>query len=250
MAFVGGFVASGGVGLWASSAPLGALVFKGARAGLRWFGAFVVAFLVSGLVGELASGGRSSLPTWFESTMIALNVTVGGAVVFMLLVQFVRQREEALAALRTEQDRAESLLLNILPGRSPTGSRATPPRSRITCGRLDPVRRCRGLHDPVRPPPAGRGGGYPRPPVLAFRPSGRPIRGREDYHRRRHMVAAGVPTPRADHARVMALMALDMRDAVRSEDEVGNLGLELRIGINRDRSWQASPASGSSRPMG
>ena len=66
-----------------------------------------------------------------------------------------------------------------------------------------------------------------------------------------HMVAAGVPTPRADHARVMALMALDMRDAVRSEDEVGNLGLELRIGINRDRSWQASSgASGSSTTYG
>ena len=32
-----------------------------------------------------------------------------------------------------------------------------------------------------------------------------------------YMVAAGVPTPRADHARVMAHMALDMRDAMKSE---------------------------------
>ncbi|HET9520790.1 MAG TPA: adenylate/guanylate cyclase domain-containing protein, partial [Candidatus Limnocylindrales bacterium] len=47
-----------------------------------------------------------------------------------------------------------------------------------------------------------------------------------------YMVAAGVPTPRADHARVTALMALDMRDAMRSDDDVGHLGLELRIGIN------------------
>jgi len=47
-----------------------------------------------------------------------------------------------------------------------------------------------------------------------------------------YMVAAGVPTPRPDHARAMALMALDMRDAMRSSDEVGHLGLELRIGIN------------------
>lgn len=46
------------------------------------------------------------------------------------------------------------------------------------------------------------------------------------------MVAAGVPTPRPDHARVMALMALDMREAMRSKDAVGHLGLELRIGIN------------------
>jgi adenylate cyclase len=46
------------------------------------------------------------------------------------------------------------------------------------------------------------------------------------------MVAAGVPTPRADHARVMALMALDMRDAMHTQDAVGHLGLEIRIGLN------------------
>jgi adenylate cyclase len=46
------------------------------------------------------------------------------------------------------------------------------------------------------------------------------------------MVAAGVPTPRPDHARALALMALDMLEAMRSDDEVGHLGLELRVGIN------------------
>jgi class 3 adenylate cyclase len=46
------------------------------------------------------------------------------------------------------------------------------------------------------------------------------------------MVAAGIPTPRPDHARAMALLALDMVDAVRSGQAVGNLGFELRIGIN------------------
>src|SRR5436190_8067329 len=48
MAFVGGFVASGAVGIWGLLAPLGALVFKGAQAGVRWFAAFVAFFLVSG----------------------------------------------------------------------------------------------------------------------------------------------------------------------------------------------------------
>ena len=47
-----------------------------------------------------------------------------------------------------------------------------------------------------------------------------------------YMVAAGVPTPRPDHARALAAMALDMLDAMRSHDEVAHLGLELRIGIN------------------
>jgi guanylate cyclase len=47
-----------------------------------------------------------------------------------------------------------------------------------------------------------------------------------------YMVAAGVPTPRPDHARALALMALDMLEAMRSADEVAHLGLELRVGIN------------------
>src|SRR6476646_4651241 len=46
------------------------------------------------------------------------------------------------------------------------------------------------------------------------------------------MAAAGVPTPRPDHARALALMALDMLDAMRSDDGLGHLGLEVRVGIN------------------
>jgi guanylate cyclase len=47
-----------------------------------------------------------------------------------------------------------------------------------------------------------------------------------------YMVAAGVPTPCPDHARALALMALDMLEAMRSQEEVAHLGHELRIGIN------------------
>ena len=46
------------------------------------------------------------------------------------------------------------------------------------------------------------------------------------------MVAAGVPTARPDHARALALMALDMLEAMRSADDVRDLGHELRVGIN------------------
>ena len=46
------------------------------------------------------------------------------------------------------------------------------------------------------------------------------------------MVAAGVPTPRPDHARAIVLMGLDMLEAMTSSEAVGHLGLELRIGIN------------------
>jgi guanylate cyclase len=234
MAFVGGFLASGGVGLWGILAPLGALVFKGARAGVLWFVAFVAVFLISGIVGELASGGRSPLPAWFESTMIALNVTVGGAVVFGLLAQFVRQREDALAALQVEQDRAENLLLNILPRsiadklKTDTATIAdqfaaasilfadvvdfTPLSERLQPAEVV------GVLDHL----------FTHFDLLAERYGVEKIKTIGDCY----MVAAGVPTPRADHARIMALMALDMRDAMHAKDGVGHLGLEIRIGLN------------------
>ena len=47
-----------------------------------------------------------------------------------------------------------------------------------------------------------------------------------------YMVAAGVPTPRPDHACALARMALDMLEAMRSNYEVRHPGLELRVGIN------------------
>ncbi len=47
-----------------------------------------------------------------------------------------------------------------------------------------------------------------------------------------YMVAAGVPSPRSDHAHALASMALDMQGAMRSVDEVAHLGLGLRVGIN------------------
>jgi adenylate cyclase len=234
MAFVGGFVASGAVGLWGILAPLGALVFNGARSGVRWFVGFAAVFLISGIVGELTSGGQSPLPAWFESTMIALNVTVAGAVVFGLLATFVRQREEALAALRVEQDRAESLLLNILPrsiaDRLKADSATIADQFAAASIMFADIVDFTPLSDQLRPAEVV---GlldhlFTHFDLLAERYGVEKIKTIGDCY----MVAAGVPTPLADHARVTALMALDMQEAMRSEDGIGHLGLELRIGIN------------------
>ena len=47
-----------------------------------------------------------------------------------------------------------------------------------------------------------------------------------------YMVASGVPEPRPDHAQALARLGLDMVEAVRPGGEVGDLGLQLRVGIN------------------
>jgi adenylate cyclase len=233
MAPLGGFLGSGAVGLWGLLAPLGALVFNGVRSGIRWYVAFVAFFLGSGAIGS-AIGPVAPVPEWFANVILALNVVVGGTVFFTLLAIFAKQREDALVALRGEHERAENLLLNILPGSIAERLKAQPksiadafteasvlfadvvdftPRSeKLEAGEVV------GLLDRL----------FSHFDVLAERRHLEKIKTIGDAY----MVAAGVPDPRPDHARALALLALDMTDAVAPGGAVGDLGLELRIGIN------------------
>jgi adenylate cyclase len=231
---LGGFLDAGGVGLWGILAPLGALVFSDVRSAARWFVAWLIVFLGSGAAGEILGGVSPTVPAWFTSTMLALNVVVGGTIVFTLLAVFAAQRREALAALREEQERAESLLLNILPrsiaeqlkaGTQPIADQFSAASILFAdvvdftplAERLPPVEVV-GVLDHL----------FTHFDVLAERYELEKIKTIGDCY----MVAAGVPTPRPDHARALALMALDMQEAMRSVDDVDHLGLELRIGIN------------------
>src|SRR5215211_6860116 len=65
---LGGFLDSAGVGLWGILAPLGALVFNDVRSAARWYVAWVVVFLGSGLAGELLGGVEPAVPEWITST--------------------------------------------------------------------------------------------------------------------------------------------------------------------------------------
>ena len=231
---LGGFLASGGVGLWGILAPLAALVFDDVRSAVRWYVAWVVVFLGSGIAGELIGPVWDPLPGWFTTTMLALNIAVGGAIVFTLLAVFAGERSAALAALRDEQARAESLLLNILPRSIAEKLKA---RTQLIADHFGSASIL--FADVVdftpwseRLPPAEVVGYldrlFSRFDDLAERRGLEKIKTIGDCY----MVAAGVPTPRADHAHALALMALDMLEAMRSDDEVGRPGLELRVDIN------------------
>jgi adenylate cyclase len=230
---LGGFLASGGVGLWGILAPLGALVFGDARAGVRWFIAFLVAFLGSGIAGEVL-GTSSALPAWFLSTMLALNVVVGGSIVFTLLALFAKQRQDALVALRGEQAKAEDLLLNILPSSIADKLKAhtQPIADQFSAASILFADVVDFTPYSERLAPADVVGVldhlFSHFDTLAERYGLEKIKTIGDCY----MAAAGVPSPRPDHARALALMALDMIEAMRTNDQVGHLGLELRIGIN------------------
>jgi len=231
--FVGGFLPSGGVALWAILAPLGALVFLEVRSAIRWFVAFVLVFLLTGVAGELFFPD-ADFPTWFPSTMLALNIVGAGAISFTLLASFAKQRNEALAALRMEQERAELLLMNILP-RS-IADRLKSDHQTIAdhfdaasilfadvvdftpfAQRLAPAAVVDVLDEL-----------FSHFDTLVERHGLEKIKTIGDAY----MAAAGVPDPSSDHARRAALLALDMREAIATSAVGGGSGLELRIGIN------------------
>ena len=231
--FVGGFLPSGGVALWGILAPLGALVFLEVRRAIRWFVAFVLVFLLTGIAGELFFLD-APFPAWFPSTMLALNIVGAGAISFTLLASFAKQRNDALAALRAEQDRSETLIKNVLPSsiadrlKAATGSIAdhvdaasilfadvvdfTPLSQRLSpaevVGTLDQL--------------------FSHFDTLVERHGLEKIKTIGDAY----MAAAGVPDPCADHASRAAFLALDMQAAVATSTIADRDGLELRIGIN------------------
>jgi guanylate cyclase len=232
---LGGFLDSGGVGLWGILAPLGALVFSDVRSAIRWYVAYLVVFLGSGIAGEVLGPIWSPLPGWFTSTMLALNIAVGGTIVFTLLAVFASQRRDALAALRQEQAKAENLLLNILPRSIADKLKAetqpiadqfesasilfadvvdfTPLSSRLE------AREVVGLLDRL----------FTSFDELVDRYDVEKIKTIGDCY----MAAAGVPTQRPDHADALAGLALEMRERAKSclPDGDGH-DLRLRIGIS------------------
>jgi adenylate cyclase len=229
----GGFLPAGGVGLWGILAPLGALVFLEVRQAIYWFIGFVAAFVLLGIAGELFFPDVD-VPTWFTTTMLALNVIGTGAVAFTVLASFATQRNKALAALRVEQARSETLITNVLPSsiaqrlKDATGSIAdhvecatilfadvvdfTPFAQRLTpaevVGTLDQL--------------------FSHFDTLVERHGLEKIKTIGDAY----MAAAGVPDPCADHASRAALLALDMRKTIATSAIADQGRLQLRIGIN------------------
>jgi len=231
---LGGFLGAGGVGLWAILAPLGSLVFERVETAVRWYVAFVVVFLGSGIAGEIVDPVSPEVPRWFTTTMLALNITVGGAIVFTLLAVFASERRQALDALRIEQAKAEELLLNILPKSIAERLKAQTRPIADHFGSASIL-----FADVVDFTPWSEGM-QPEQVVGHLDLLFSHFDGlAEEYGLEKiktigdaYMVAAGVPTPRPDHARALALVGLDMIAAMREHEELAALGLELRIGIN------------------
>ena len=238
---LGGFETSSAVCLWAITAPLGALLFAGARQALPWFVAFLGLVALSAAIDPALAGGAPDIPHGVVVAFFALNILGVATTAYALLQYFVRARERALAelarqhsALELEQAKSERLLLNVLP--QPVAERLkeqegiiaedcpavtvlfadlvgfTPLSERLSASELV------SLLDRV----------FARWDAIAAHYGVEKIKTIGDAY----MVASGIPLPRDDHAEAIADMALAMGPEVaRCSTETG-LPLEVRIGID------------------
>jgi adenylate cyclase len=229
---LGGFVESGAVALWAFVAPLSALVFYGPRQAIAWFGAFLALVALSAAIDGVLPEPSEGIPSWLVVAFFALNIFGPSITTFALLEHFVRSRDRAHRLLAAEQERSETLLLSIFP---------RPIAERLKVSQEVIAERCEEVSVLFAD-------------ITGFTPVAERLPAEEvvvllddifsvfDGLLTRHglekikmigdgyMVAAGIPTPRADHADAAARLALAMRQAL--ADLPVASGLSLRVGID------------------
>ena len=104
-------------------APVGVMIFQGAKQSLPWYAAYIVMTAISGFFDFwLTTVQESGVTMQSIAVFFTLNYTAMSTIMYMLISYFVRQRDmlqdavnERNALLRIEQAKSESRLLNILP---------------------------------------------------------------------------------------------------------------------------------------
>jgi guanylate cyclase len=234
MVALGGFVNSSVVILWSVLCPLSALILVNTREAPRWMLVYLSLVILGGFLQPYARVSNNLPTALVVPLFFIMNIGAVTGIAFLLLYYFVRERNRAYQLLREEQDRSESLLLNVLPEeiapilKADDGTIAdyfdsasvlfadivgsTP----LFAG-MDPKEIVNWLNEIFSM--------FDR---LVEKHGLEKIRTIGDNY----MVASGVPKPRSDHAHAIALLALDM---LRGLEDVpprnGNI-VNFRIGIN------------------
>jgi adenylate cyclase len=224
MLSLGGFRESSVVIMWAALCPLGSLLLDDLPRTLIWIVGFVALLILSAILQPYLVSAH--LPEAFVIWFFVLNIGVVISITFGLLYYFVARRNFF-------QQRAETLLLNILPKEISELLKAdhrtiadqynaasilfadlvefTPMAAEMTplqiVDLLNDVFQCfDGLVEK-----------YDLEKIKTIGDC--------------YMVASGVPRARSDHASVLVDLALDMQEAVGNR-LFGNRQLSFRIGIN------------------
>ncbi len=224
MISLGGFRQSSAVVLWAALSPLGALLIDDLRGTLFWIAGFIALLIIGALLEPYLP--QANLPQVFIATFYILNIGAVISIAFGLLYYFVDRRNFF-------QQRAEMLLLNILPKEISEALKANPRTI------ADEYTAASILFADVVGFTPMAAAMTPLQLVDLLNEVFQCFDGLvEKYDLEKiktigdcYMVASGVPRPRPDHAVALVNLALDMR-AVIAERRFGGRQLAFRIGIN------------------
>ena len=226
MIALGGFINGSAVILWALICPLGSMLFDEPRHAPRWFPAFALLIVLSGILQPLLRPTNNLSPTLVVFFFV-INFLGVSALVVMMVYYFVGQKN-------IFQQKSEALLLNILP-------------KEIAAILKNESRTIAELYDEASVLFADMVGFTPLsaqlPPVemvellnevFSFFDSLLDKYGVEKIRTigDSYMVASGVPRGRPDHAEALARMAIEMRDYISTHTFGDGQRLSFRIGIN------------------
>ena len=241
---MGNFISASGVSLWALLAPIGAVLFIGARESLAWFFAYIFLTALSGTfdyyLADSLAATQHKVPTQTTVIFFALNFAAVSTIVFLLLRYSAIEKQKAQAhleaahqQLQVEQNRSERLLLNILPG--PIAERLKNSNQTIADGFADVsvmfvdivnfTRIAEGLN-----------------PQQVFSMLNKIFSSFDELAEKyglekiktigdAYMVAGGLNDERSDYSEALVDMALEMRDLLQRDFQVNQMHLEVRIGI-------------------
>lgn len=226
MVALGGFINSSAVVLWSLLAPIGALVFRDTRRAVWWMLAYLGLVILSGFLQPYARVANN-LPSLLVLAFFVMNIGAVSLLAFVLLNYFIKQ-------LDLERAKSESLLLNILP-------RDVAARLKNQNGVIADQYESASIlfADIVQFTPLSAGMTpeqvvtlldevFSRFDELVERCGCEKIETIGDSY----MVAAGVPTPRADHAQALVRLALAMRDFIANRPASDGKRMNFRYGVN------------------
>ncbi|MEZ5626457.1 MAG: adenylate/guanylate cyclase domain-containing protein [Rhodocyclaceae bacterium] len=243
---MGNFITGSGVILWGLIAPIGAVFVMGLRESMPWFFAYVFFTALTGFFdyllvdasGPLDTATAVSLRTsvlFFALNFIAISGIVYALVRFALEEKRKLQArlEQAMNLLRSEQERSERLLLNVLPG--PVAARLKvsdktvaddfPSVSVMFADIVNFTQIAGGLSAPQVF--AMLNEVFCRFDTLAEKRGLEKIKTIGDAY----MVAGGLDSRCKDPCAAIAELAIDMRDSLPALSEKVGVPLALRIGI-------------------
>lgn len=241
---IGNFISASGISLSGLLAPIGAVLFFGARESLAWFFAYIFFTVLSGffdffLADSVLTDGPH-VPVRVSVFFFALNFASVSSIVYLLLRYSTQEKalaqarlEETHRLLQDEQERSERLLLNILPG--PIAERLKCEKKTIADGFSDvsvmfvDIVNFTRLAEGMTPQHvfAMLNRIFSSFDELAEKFGMQKIKTIGDAY----MVAGGLNNEQGNYSRAIAELALAMRDLLRDDTQVNSLHLEVRIGI-------------------